>query len=167
MLLLVVICLWAPLAHAQNTTNTCNPPNIPGFTYQDNCKLICRASQWTDIVIFFLGNYVAHAATVVSKPGQSPISSLVAVITAFLFPGGGIRSGVDAIMSLAKRGETPLRIAARAGALCAVVKVDDSDDNTPEENSPEDSKTAPESKETPGSLAPLLPKKGMSSSFPS
>lgn len=70
-------------------------------------------------------------------------------------------------MSLAKRGETPLRIAARAGALCAVVKVDDSDDNTPEENSPEDSKTAPESKETPGSLAPLLPKKGISSSFPS
>src|SRR5438132_327972 len=123
---LMVTFVLAPIARAQEATanSTCGTPNIAGFTYQDDCKLICRASHWTDIIIFFLGNYVAHAATVVTKPGQSSLASLVSIITAFLFPGGGIRSGVEAIGSLAKWGETNLQTAARAGAICAVVKVD-------------------------------------------
>jgi len=83
------------------------------------------------MIIFFLGNYVAHAATVVAKPGQSALASLISIITALLFPGGGIRSGVDAIMSLAKLGKTNLQTAARAGAICAVVIADLELDGTP------------------------------------
>jgi len=44
--------------------------NIPGYTHHGKCNLLCAPATWFDILIFFLGNYVAHAATVVSLPGQ-------------------------------------------------------------------------------------------------
>jgi TolA-binding protein len=39
-----------------------------------------------------------------------------------LLPGGGVRRGIMAIWSCAILGSTDLQVAARAGALCAVVK---------------------------------------------
>ncbi|KAK3326180.1 putative pogo transposable element [Apodospora peruviana] len=96
--------------------------NIPGFIHHGNCDLLCRPATWTDIIVFYLGNYVAHAATVTSRPGQNTLSTIFTIIVALLFPGGGVRKGVAAIFSLAKFGATDLQVAARAGALCAVVK---------------------------------------------
>lgn len=127
--------LLASVAWAQNSTNTtttatnnstqCPIPNVPGHFYSSDCKFLCRQTRWTDALVFFLGNYVAHAATVVTKPGQTTLSSVTAIVTAILFPGSGVRNGVDAILSKAIWGKTDLLIAAHAGALCAVVKVDE------------------------------------------
>ncbi|KLU93080.1 hypothetical protein MAPG_12021 [Magnaporthiopsis poae ATCC 64411] len=106
----------------ENGARKC-PNNLPGFTLQgDNCKVLCHPARWTDILLFFLGNYVAHAATALRRPGQSTLSTGVAFLMALLLPGGGVRHGIETIMSFAILQPTPLRTAARAGAICAVVK---------------------------------------------
>jgi len=139
----LLLLIWARFARAKNNatmdvvngTPSCPTPNIPGFFYRSNCSLICRDSTWVDILVFYLGNYVAHAGTVVTKPGQSPLTSLATIINAMLFPGSGIVNGMDAILTFAKSGNTNLQVAARAGALCAVVKVQ-SEDNESLEGGP-------------------------------
>lgn len=112
------------LSQASNNTATSPecPIDIPGYIHHGNCNLLCRPALWTDILVFFLGNYVAHAATIIGQPGQSTLAGVLAVVTALILPGGGVRSGLGAILSLAKFGSTDLQTAARAGALCAVVK---------------------------------------------
>lgn len=114
-----------PNTTADTSSTQCPPPNIPGWFYQEDCKLLSRPTHWTDILVFYPGNYATHAATAVSIPGQSTVTTLIQIVTALLFPGGGVRSGVNAIVSLAKRGKTDLETAARAGAICAVIKVDE------------------------------------------
>jgi hypothetical protein len=130
MLLLFLTMLGSlpSLAQAQGDTTTTNGAdaqcqiNIPGFTHHGNCNLLCRRASWIDVLIFFLGNYVAHAATVVSRPSQSPLSNMFNIMIALLFPGGGVRNGVEAILTLDKFAPTDLQVAARAGALCTVIK---------------------------------------------
>jgi hypothetical protein len=76
-------------------------------------------------MIFYLGNYGAHAATLVTYPGESPIYDFAAIIYALFFPNTGIVRGLNAIFRHANFswGErTDLRAATRAGALCMVVR---------------------------------------------
>ncbi len=68
--------------HLQNITIT-----VPiGTTNHSDPRLLCTPTKWTDIVVFFLGNYVAHAATVKSLPGEPMLSVLFAGSAALLFP---------------------------------------------------------------------------------
>jgi len=73
-------------------------------------------------MIFFLGNYIAHAATVISGPVQDLTSTMTLVILALLFPTMGIVRGLSAIVNLVIFAKTDLQIAARARALCMVVR---------------------------------------------
>ena len=88
----------------------------------NNLNLCCRPAKWTDILIFYLGNYFAHAATTKSLPGESTIGGIITVFTALLFPTSGVVRGTRAIYSRAIFADTDLQTAARAGALCTVVK---------------------------------------------
>ncbi|KAH8897691.1 hypothetical protein GQ53DRAFT_802918 [Thozetella sp. PMI_491] len=99
------------------------PYNIPGYFHRGDCNLLCHSAGWTDIIVFYVGNYAAHAATVVSQPGQSTLSSLLTILTAVFFPGGGVRSGIETIANFANGGRTNLQAAARAGALCTVIRL--------------------------------------------
>jgi hypothetical protein len=72
-------------------------------------------------VVFYLGNYVAYAATTKIEPGQSLFSSVVATICALLFPTSGIYRGLKAILSCAIFAKTDLQMTARVGALCMVI----------------------------------------------
>jgi hypothetical protein len=83
---------------------------------------ICFPAKWSDIAIFFLGNYVAHAATVLSIPGQPTFQSFGNIVFALLFPVIAVRRGFNAIFSLAKFGATDLEAAAKAGVLCKVIR---------------------------------------------
>ncbi|KAH7136981.1 putative pogo transposable element [Dactylonectria estremocensis] len=132
MLVIILLALLASFSLAQaQDTNSINgddaqcPVNIPGITHHGNCNLLCRPASWTDILVFYLVNYVAHAATVTTRPGQSMLTSLFTIAIALLLPGGGVRCGIQAIFNLAKFADTDLQVAARAGALCAVVKIRD------------------------------------------
>lgn len=95
-----------------------------GVSNHGDPNLLCSPAKWTDIVIFFLGNYFAHAATIRSSPGNSIFVSINTAISALFFPASGIRRGLAGVFSLAKFGRTDLQIAARAGALCRVVRLD-------------------------------------------
>ena len=101
------------------------PIEVPGFINRGNCRLLCRPALWTDIFIFFFGNYAAHAATILARPGQSLLTTISSTVTALLLPGSGIWTGMEAVLSGAKFAETDLRMAARAGALCTVVREQD------------------------------------------
>lgn len=75
-----------------------------------------------NILSFVLGNYVAHAASTITLPGEKTKVVVFTVVLALMFPGAGIRRGLDAIVSHARTSPTSLEQAARAGALCMVVR---------------------------------------------
>ena len=74
---------------------------------------------------FVLANFVAHAATVKSQPGESAISVFVALVLALCFPGFGTSRGLDAIFGHAITGSSALQKAKKAGALCQVARTPD------------------------------------------
>jgi hypothetical protein len=115
-----------------NSTNADCPINVPGLWHNGDCSLLCRPTKWYDILIFFLGNYLAHVATVVSLPGASIVSQLFNLVCALLFPFSGIGLGLEAIASLAIFAPTPLRTATRAGALLMVFRTQKAGKAAPE-----------------------------------
>jgi hypothetical protein len=115
-LLGVTYCAPAPLS----TNDTVILP--PGTSNHGIPNLLCLPAKWTDIAAFFLGNYIAHAATVVLQPGSSPLNTAVAMIFACLLPGSGLARALRAIMAGIRFTQDELRVAARAGALCTFLK---------------------------------------------
>jgi hypothetical protein len=87
--------------------------------------LICRPSRWTDLAAFYLGNYVGHIATVRGLPGELLPSLIWTLYCVLITPTLGVVRGMAAIRSLTVyhilKGDH-LRAAARAGALCMVVR---------------------------------------------
>jgi len=86
--------------------------------------VVCVDTTWTDIFIFFALNYVAHALTVRSAPGEKWDKSVLWTIAALLVPFSGVRRGSSAIAAGKYRREPDLQNAARAGALCCVARSD-------------------------------------------
>jgi len=116
--------MYIQIGAATNSTTVIIPP---GTTNHGNPNLVCFPAQWTNVVIFFLGNYATHAATVITVPGSSILSTFLRVSFALCFPGSGASIGIQAILSWAVFAPTDLQKAARAGALCHVVRTDEYD----------------------------------------
>jgi hypothetical protein len=93
-----------------------------GIINHGDPNLFCTPTSWTDILTFFLGNYVAHAATVPTFHGEQRFGFIQNAITALLFPGFGLFKGVTLIMTFAIFGKTDLDKALRAQALYMVVR---------------------------------------------
>ncbi|KAJ6529400.1 hypothetical protein B0H19DRAFT_847964, partial [Mycena capillaripes] len=79
------------------------------------------------VAVFFLANYAAHALTVRSYPGESPLDLARATLAALLLPTSGMIRGLTALLrsgALVKGflAGDHLAIAARSGALCMVVR---------------------------------------------
>ena len=74
---------------------------------------------------FVLANFVAHAATVKSQPGEPAISVFIALVLTLCFPGFGTSRGLDAIFGHAITGSSALQKAKKAGALCQVARTPD------------------------------------------
>lgn len=104
---------------------------IPGAIYNGD-NVLCNPTKWYNVVIFFLGNYLAHAATVKSYPGERTWSFLTATVGALLMPTSGLIRGINSIARNAKFKrktfwkaawcDTDYQTAAAAGALCMVVR---------------------------------------------
>ena len=122
--------LSALLAHHSAGMPTAPPPTenititVPTGTRLQGShrQILCTPSKWTDAATFLLANYVAHAATVKSLPGESTLSTLRNIMSSLLFPISGVKRGVNAIYQRAIFAQTPLEVAAKAGALCMVVR---------------------------------------------
>jgi hypothetical protein len=96
-----------------------------GTSNHNDPNLLCTSSGWQDIIIFYLGNYIAHVATIISFPGESARSKLRVSVASLLFPVSGLMRGLLTILRYASFGKTDLQKAARAGALCMVVRNQD------------------------------------------
>lgn len=106
----------------------------PGTSDHGTPGLLCTPTKWTDLVTFYLFNYVAHAATVLPLPGERSIDFAATVIGSLLFPSMGLYRGVEAILSGVvfcgwnwKRGhkgcgDEHLTKAAKSGALCMLIR---------------------------------------------
>ena len=111
-------CAPATPKPTQNITLT-----VPeGTQNHGNPNLLCTPTRWTDVVIFFFANYVAHAATTKSLPGEPALATLRLHMTALFFPLAGVLRGVKAVGQLAVLSDTPLGTAAWAEALCVVIR---------------------------------------------
>ena len=93
-----------------------------GTTNHGDSSLLCIPTQWYDVLLFLCGNFLAHALTVVPKPGEPWKDLLLRTVVALFFPNYGMRDGLDAIFRHAIIVKDPLQRAARASALCMVVR---------------------------------------------
>jgi hypothetical protein len=102
------------------------PP--PGTKNHGDPNLLCVEPQWTDYVIFFATNYFAHAATLISHPGESSLETVTATANALFIPGSGALRAFRYLVLYAShliigggRHTSPLEQAQRAGALVMVI----------------------------------------------
>ena len=91
-----------------------------GTTNHGNPNLLCTPPNWYDYAIFYLTNYIAHAATVITSPGQGLLETTLVIISALLLPTTGVIHATVAIFRCALFRGNELRRAAFAGALYVV-----------------------------------------------
>ena len=92
-----------------------------GSSNHGDPRLICLIPRWHDYITFFLANYLAHAATLVTFPGQSVLESISYALAALLLPSYGVLRIVKLLFVRPGLERDPLHRAAKAGALCMVV----------------------------------------------
>ena len=101
----------------------------PGATQHGDPNILCiLGPPWKNglLVISFLAtNYVAHAATVKSTPGEGTAATVCNFFLALCFPTFGLMRALNAIARGARFGGSEIKNACRAGALCMVVRSPD------------------------------------------
>lgn len=98
-----------------------------GTTNHGNPQLLCFPAAWTDIVIFLVTNYFAHAASVLPEPGADSRRTIAFIFAALILPISGIVRAVSAIWRHAAfETKNPVKQAARSRALAMVMRVPNS-----------------------------------------
>lgn len=92
-----------------------------GTTNHGEQGLVCIPPKWTDLLTFFVTNYFAHAATVVSTPGQSTFETVTSISCALFAPGSGALRTLRYFELLPVFKRNRLKRAVAAGAVCMVV----------------------------------------------
>ena len=93
-----------------------------GFSNHGKADLFCLPITWYQIVLFFAINYGSHAATIRSRPGQTQYHTARDIVVALLFPFSGVLRAIESFSRCSWPSENDLLKAARAGALCIVVR---------------------------------------------
>ena len=93
-----------------------------GSTSHGTPNLICVPTQWYHFIIFFGANFIAHAFTLVTSPGATYSEQVRVSLHALICPGSGIIRCLRWIIAFAAWESDPLAKAAKAGALCMVLK---------------------------------------------
>lgn len=102
------------------TNFTIPVPN--GTTNHGQPGLVCVPPTWINILTFFATNYFAHAATVLTKPGQSTLETVVSISCALFVPAAGALRILRYLLLHPITISNKLQRAAAAGALCMVVR---------------------------------------------
>ncbi|KAL8962145.1 MAG: hypothetical protein Q9193_001412 [Seirophora villosa] len=88
----------------------------------DGTQVWCEPTQWYDILWFIFANFILHALSVRSMPGERSLISTVFKFCCFLIPFTGVRRGLCLISRSSNFAGNDLQAAARANALCMVVR---------------------------------------------
>lgn len=91
-------------------------------TTSSNPQVYCEPSTWWDICWFVFTNYVLHALSVRSLAGENEYSSTVFKLCCLLVPYAGLRRGLCLISRASNLAGSDLQGAARANALCMVIR---------------------------------------------
>lgn len=117
LLLTIVSC-----TRAWPTTSSSLPSNGTITDGSNGSNVWCEPTHWYDILWFFFANYLLHALSVRSLPGESPLSSTVFKFCCLLVPYTGVRRGLCLILRASNLAGNDLQAAARANALCMVIR---------------------------------------------
>jgi hypothetical protein len=85
--------------------------------------VVCDAASWQDVIVFFLLNYVAHAASIRHFPGDSTRTQIWWTVCAMFVPFAGIWRVCQCIAHARPFEKDPLERAKYAGALCMATRV--------------------------------------------
>ncbi|KAI4153794.1 MAG: hypothetical protein LQ341_000488 [Variospora aurantia] len=88
----------------------------------DGTGVWCESTRWYDILWFIFANFILHALSVRSLPGERSLTSTVFKFCCFLVPFTGVRRGLCLILRSSNFAGNDLQAAARANALCMVVR---------------------------------------------
>ena len=88
-------------------------------------EVYCSPAHWYDVVWFYFTNYLLHALSVRSLPGENAIQSTVFKFCCLLVPYTGVRRGLCLVSRASNLAANDLQAAARATALCMVVRLPD------------------------------------------
>ena len=88
-------------------------------------QVVCGQTNWYDLVWFYFANYVLHALSVRSLPGENTLSSAAFKFCCLLIPYTGLRRGLCLIARASNLDGHRLQAAARANALCMVIRNED------------------------------------------
>lgn len=88
-------------------------------------QVLCEPTNWYDICWFIFANYILHALSVRSLPGENSYSSFVIKVGSLLIPFAGLRRGLCIITRASAAADNDLQAAARARALCMVIRKPD------------------------------------------
>ena len=120
-LIVLVQCLAGPAA-ARPASSFGNNTSVgaPG-----DGQLYCEKTTWYDICWFFFTNYLLHALSVRSLPGENVYASTTFKLCCLLVPYTGVRRAMSLISRASSLTKDDLQAAARAGALCMVIRKPD------------------------------------------
>ncbi|KAL9596660.1 MAG: hypothetical protein Q9219_005655 [cf. Caloplaca sp. 3 TL-2023] len=88
----------------------------------DGTQVWCQPTKWYDVLWFIFTNFVFHALSVRSLPGERSLTSTVLKFCCFLVPYTGVRRGLCLILRASNLAGNDLQAAARADALCMVIR---------------------------------------------
>jgi len=111
--LLVVLALVVGFTHALSLP--------PISSKEKRSDIVCGAASWEDVVVFFLLNYVAHAATIRHFPGDTIKTQIWYTACALFFPFTGVWRACQSIANARPFEKDQLERAKYAGALCVVM----------------------------------------------
>ena len=94
-----------------------------GSTNHGSPHLFCKPPVWYDYIIFFFTNYIAHAATIVTLPGQGVMETTCVALAALLVPSSRIMRAMEIFIRRPVFKRDSLAKAAAARALCMVVRM--------------------------------------------
>jgi hypothetical protein len=99
-----------------------------GSSNHGNPHLLCTPPSWSDYLVFYASNYFAHAATVITDPGQGTKETISVTLAALLLPVSGLMRALVAMRRHSRFEPDLPKRAVRAGALYMVVKVKGADE---------------------------------------
>lgn len=99
--------------------------NLTIILADNDPHIYCERTTWYSVCWFLFSNYVLHALSVRSLPGENTYSTMAFKLCCLLIPYTGLRRGLCLISRASNFAGSDLQCAARANALCMVIRTAD------------------------------------------